>query len=252
MRKSTFSTFFFMIVLVVGISSPLAQASTHDAEALVRNADQARGGGISGLIWDVRTVTTGSDADELPDHQLRVKAADTASLAEVLAPANTRGSKMLQVDRNLWMTKPGLRKPVAISPRLRLTGQAAVGDIAATNYAKDYQATYLREEDCEQSRCHVLDLVARTKQTTYDRIIYWIDVHRGTAVKAEFLSPSGKLLKSARFEYGNVVSLDGRDISFISRMTINDALSDARTELQYSHVRIEAVPASVFDVANLQ
>ena len=241
-----------LLIVIAGLWMSTVSVATPEGETLVRQADEARGGGIPGLIWDVRAVTSGADSDTLPEHRLRVKAADAASLAEVLEPANSRGSKMLQVERNMWMTKPGLRKPVAISPRLRLTGQAAVGDIAATNYAKDYDATYLREERCGERLCHVLNLVARTKRTTYDRITYWIDMERGTAVKADFLSPSGKRLKSARFEYGNVVELDGRSIPFISRMSISDALSDSRTELEYSRIQIEPVAASEFDVANLQ
>jgi hypothetical protein len=67
---------------------------------------------------------------------LRLKAADNASLAEYLEPLRSKGSRILQVGRNMWFTKPGLRKPVAISPRQRLTGQAAIGDIAATNYTQ--------------------------------------------------------------------------------------------------------------------
>jgi hypothetical protein len=228
-------------------------AQTADATALVKSADQARGGGIPGLLWAIHAVSTGAaDDDPIPDYRLRVKAAGTASLAEILEPLNSKGSKMLQVERNMWMTKPNLRKPVAISPRMRLTGQAAIGDIAATNYAKDYTASIVREEACGDERCHVLDLTANSKQTTYDRITYWISTARGLAVKAEFLTPSGKLLKSARFEYGNTISLDGRSIAFVSRMHISDALSDARTTLEYSDVKVRPIPASDFDVANLQ
>ena len=76
--------------------------------------------------------------------RLLIKAAGEASLVETLAPLNSKGARMLQVERNMWLTKPGLKKPVPISPRQRLSGQAAIGDIAATNYAKDYSAAFLR------------------------------------------------------------------------------------------------------------
>lgn len=223
-----------------------------DAAQLIRNADLARGGGIPGLIWDVVASNSGKDLDDMPDYHLRIKAVDTASVAEVLDPPNSKGAKMLQVDRNMWMTKPGLRKPIAISPRQRLTGQASIGDIAATNYAKDYSAQYVREEPVGNERCYVFDLSAESKRTTYDRITYWISVKRGVAVKADFLSLSGKLLKSAQFEYGNSIGVDGKRVPFVSRMVIADALSDARTSLQYSNIALQAIPASVFDVGNLQ
>jgi outer membrane lipoprotein-sorting protein len=224
-----------------------------DAMQLLKSSDQARGGGgLSGLVWEVQATNAGTGADEQPNQRLLIKAIDSASLAEVLDPPNSKGAKMLQVDRNMWMSKPGLRKPVAISPRQRLSGQAAIGDIAATNYARDYNASYLREEMLGDERCHVLDLTAANRQTTYDRITYWISVRRGVAVKADFLSLSGKRLKSAELEYGNSIVVKGKAIAFVSRMTIADALTDARTTLQYSRVKTQPLPVSEFDVGNLQ
>ncbi|MDR2688209.1 MAG: outer membrane lipoprotein-sorting protein [Azoarcus sp.] len=231
----------------------VAQARDAEAAAWVADADQARGGGIPGLAWDIHAVSTGAAGDDpIPDYRLRVKAASEASLAEILEPANSRGNKMLQVERNMWMTKPNLRKPVAISPRMRLTGQAAIGDIAATNYAQDYTAAFLRDEPCGEEQCHVLELSARHKRTTYDRITYWVSATRSVAVKAEFLSPSCKPIKTARFEYDNVVTLANGKIAFVSMMHIADAASDARTTLRYSKVEIREIPAAEFDVANLQ
>jgi hypothetical protein len=224
-----------------------------DVAALVGNADQARGGGFPGLIWDVHAASVGApDDDPIPDYRLRVKAIQTASLAEILEPANSKGGKMLQIDRNMWMSKPNLKKPIAISPRMRLTGQAAIGDIAATNYTQDYTARLVREEACDEEMCHVLELTANSKRSTYDRVTYWISKSRSLAVKAEFLTSSGKLLKSARFEYDNTITIRGKKIPFMSRMIITDAMSDARTTLTYSNISVQEIAAAEFDVANLQ
>ena len=243
-------------ILTLGLGAlvwaPGAQAEEPDAGQLVKGADLARGGGLPGLVWEVFAHNSGTQADEQPDQRLRIKAIDNASVAEVLDPPNSKGARMLQVDRNMWLTKPGLKKPVAISPRQRLTGQAAIGDIAATNYARDYEAKYLRQEPVDEELCHVLDLSAANRQTTYDRILYWVSAKRGVAVQAEFLSLSGKKLKSARFEYGNSITLRGKTLPFVSRMTIADALTDARTTMEYSKVKVQTVPSSEFDVGNLQ
>ncbi len=204
------------------------------------------------MCWPLSTRNAGNGTDEQPDQLLRIKATDNASVAEVLEPPSSKGARILQVDRNMWITKPGLKKPVAISPRQRLTGQASIGDIAATNYVRDYSVKYLRQESVGDEPCHLRELTAANRQTTYDRILYWVSVARGVAVQAEFLSLSGKKLKSARFEYGNKVTAQGRTIAFVSRMTIADALTDARTDMAFSQVRVQAVPASEFDVGNLQ
>ncbi|MDR3158328.1 MAG: outer membrane lipoprotein-sorting protein [Zoogloeaceae bacterium] len=242
----------FLLAAMLAVFMPETTRAA-DVAALVENADQARGGGFPGLIWDVHAVSVGAPGDDpIPDYRLRVKATMMASLAEILEPANNKGGKMLQIDRNMWMTKPNLKKPVAISPRMRLTGQAAIGDIAATNYTQDYTARLVREEACGDEACHVLELTANTKRSTYDRVTYWISKSRGLAVQAEFLTPSGKLLKSARFEYDNSITIKGKKIAFMSRMIITDALSDAHTTLTYSNIRVQEIAAAEFDVANLQ
>lgn len=238
----------------VALLAPLlALAAEPNAEQLLKTADQARGGGgLAGMVWEVHAHNSGSAAGDQPDQRLRIKAIDNASVSEVLEPIRSKGARMLQVERNMWMTKPGLKKPVAISARQRLTGQASIGDIAATNYAKDYNATYVQEEKINDEPCHRLELTAVGRQTTYDRITYWVSVRRGVAVQAEFFSLSGKKLKSATFEYDNRVIANGKTIAFVSRMVIADALTDARTTLQYSRVKAQAISSAEFDVGNLQ
>lgn len=243
-----------MLALLAGASFPGidAYAEEPDGQALLKSSDLSRGGGDTGLVWEIQSVNSGTGAEDQADQRLRVKASSTASVAEVLDPPSSKGSKMLQVERNMWLSKPGLKKPVAISPRQRLTGQAAIGDIAATNYARDYTAKYLREDVVDGESCYVLDLTAMSRQATYDRVTYWVSIKRHVAVKADFLSLSGKRLKSAAFEYGNQLTVKGASIPFVSRMLISDALTDAKTTLQYSRVAVRAVPNSEFDVANLQ
>jgi hypothetical protein len=228
-------------------------AAAPDPAQLLRHSDQARGGGLPGLTWEIRSRNSGSQVgDDDPPMRLRVKAVDDASLVETLEPLRSKGARMLQLDRNMWLTRPGLKKPVPISPRQRLTGQAAIGDIAATHYARDYSARLAREETVGGERCWVLELSATARQATYDRVLYWVSASRGTAVQAEFQALSGRKLKSARFEYGNRIELQGRTVPFISRMVISDALTDAQTTLEYSQIVVKPVPASEFDVSHLE
>jgi hypothetical protein len=222
-----------------------------DAQQLLEEADRARGGGLPGIVWSIRLTPREGDK-VLEGQRLEVRATDVASVAETLEPARFRGAKILQVGHNMWLTKTGLSKPVPVSPRQRMSGQAANGDIAATNYAKDYRATLEGEEVLDGEPCYVLDLRARHKRTTYDRVRYWVSKARGVAVKAEFFSLSGKLLKTAQFEYGNDIHHEGRRIPFVSRMTIRDALVDAETEMRYETVKVRKVTAAEFDLGQMQ
>ncbi len=222
-----------------------------DTQALLQQSDRARGGGLTGITWEIQV--TSRDGDKTAELQrLLVKASPDASLAETVEPARSKGSKLLQVGRNMWLTKVGLSKPVPISPRQRMTGQASNGDIAATNYAGDYDAKVAQEEALNGEACYVLDLRAKHNRTTYDRIRYWVSTSRNVGVKAEFYSVSGKLLKTAMFEYGNVINFNEKRIPFVSKMTIRDALTPAETVMEFGSIKVEKIAPSEFDLGQAQ
>ena len=175
------------------------------------------------------------------------------ALVEALAPARYKGELMLFNDRTIWFIKPGLKKPVSISARQRLTGLAANGDIASTNYARDYDGTIAGEEDVNGDPCWKLELKARAKNVTYDRIRSWISKKRRLGVKAEFLTVGGEVFKTATFDYGNrLKGADAKDYEFISKMTIRDVGgSGAVTVLGYTQPRAETHPASIFNINNV-
>ena len=222
-----------------------------DAKTILEQSDHARGGGLPGIVWEIKLASR--DGDKLDEPQrLLVKAVDDASVAETLEPSRFKGSKLLQVGRNMWLTRPGLSKPIPISPRQRMSGQASNGDIAATNYAKEYEAQLLREENIDKESCYVLDLKAKQNRATYDKVRYWVSVKRSVGVKAEFYSVSGKLLKTALFDYGNSIQFAGQHIPFVSRMTIHDALVDAETVMEFGTVKVLKVNSAEFDLGQLQ
>ncbi len=240
-----------LCVLSVALLWSSVSFAAPDAQTILKDSDQARGGGLPGIVWEIRLRSRDGDKVDEPQ-RIVVKAVDDSSVAETLEPARFKGSKMLQVERNMWLTKPGLSKPIPISPRQRMSGQASNGDIAATNYAKDYDAQLAATETLEGEECYVLDLTAKHKRATYDRIRYWVSVKRLVGVKAEFYSLSGKLLKTARFEYDNTIEHAGRRIPFVNRMTIRDALIDAETVMEFGTVKVKKVAASEFDLGQLQ
>lgn len=239
------------LIAVLLSAFSLALHAAPDAQTIVQHADQARGGGLPGIVWEIRLSSHEPDR-EIEDQRLRVRAVDDASVAEVMEPARSKGTKLLQVEHNMWLTRPGLSKPIPISPRQRMSGQASNGDIAATNYAKDYAAQLLGEEKVAGENCYALALTARHKRTTYDHIRYWVSVARGVAVKAEFYSLSGKLLKTAVFKYDNHIQYRGNSMPFVSRMEIRDALVDADTRMDFGSVKVQKIPASEFDLGQMQ
>jgi hypothetical protein len=236
---------------IVGIVGWALVASAMDVNPteILQQADSARGN-VGGLEWQVKAEEIGKEADEAPT-TLTVKAKNDDSVAIFLEPTSSKGQKMLMKKNNMWFIKPGVSKPVSISPRQKLMGGASNADIASTNYAADYDATLLGEETVDGIACYVFDLKGKTKKVTYDGIKYWVSVDRNLGVKAEFYSVSGKLLKTASFKYDQTVDINGAPHPFVSEMRIEDAVQkDTATIMTYTNIVVAEIPDAEFSLQN--
>ncbi len=228
-----------------------APAGAPDATTLLRDSDRARGGLEGGVSWGLAIEST--EDGETTRRSMRVRAMGTDALCETLEPARHKGEVYLFNDRIIWFMKPGLRRPIAISARQRLQGEASNGDIAATNYVRDYRGTVVGEDVVDGKPTWRVELVARSPDVTYDRIRYWIAKKGHLGVKAEFLTVAGDVFKKATLQYGNRVKLPGgEEIDFISVMTIQDAMgAGGVTVLTYQQPRADVHAASMFNVNNM-
>ncbi len=223
---------------------------TPSAIELLRKADRARGGLKDGITWQVELEAV-EDGEKTVESYL-VKSRENDNIAEVTAPPRRKGELMLFNDRTIWFYKPGLRKPVSISARQKLTGDAVNGDIATTRYARDYEGKVVGKETIDGVPMWKLELTGRGENVTYDRIRYWISADRNLGMRAEFLSLSGELIKAARFAYDNTITIDGKSEAFVSVMTITDPnIPGNVTVLKFSPPRPETHPATIFNVNNL-
>ena len=213
---------------------------------ILHRADEARGN-LEGVEWKVSIHSI--ENKRIQKRKLDVKARGYDFLAVLNSPAKVKGQKFLMTSHNMWFRKPDLRKPVPVSPRQKLVGGASYGDIAATNYADDYEATPLEDEMVKGELCYVFDLKASHKKATYDQIKYWVSKKRLVGAKAQYFAVSGKKFKSAVFEYDNHVQLRNKPHPFISKMIIYDALVvDNVTSMTFNKPQLVPVPPSTLDV----
>ena len=240
-----------ILLLIIAVSyiaaAPPLVAQERSVKDLLRASDRARGN-LDGIVWNITITSTEDGASESRGMTVKVKKNNT--LARFTSPANMNDRMVLMVDRNMWFIRSGLKKPVSLSPRQKLLGDAANGDIASTNYVDDYHGVLLGEETVQSEPCYVLDLKAANKNVTYDRIKYWVSKERLVGVQAEFYTLSGKLFKTAAFKYDNRISIDGQEaIPFVSELVIRDAIQKDRvTTMTYGKIRVEPIPDSVFNL----
>ncbi len=212
---------------------------------ILKMADQARGN-RDGITWKVSLLSSEDDGAAPMVFDVRARGFDT--LATALSPPKDKGNKVLMVNGNMWFYKPGLSKPVPISTRQKLMGDASYGDIAATNYYRDYDATLVRDETIDGEVCRVFDLKAKTPTATYDHIRYWISISRSVGLKADYYTVSGKKIKSARMFYKKAVEINGARRPFISDIHISDALATKSiTHLKFDSPALAALPNHIFN-----
>jgi outer membrane lipoprotein-sorting protein len=238
-----------VITLLIGLVSSFAQADL--AEDLLKASDRSRGSIKSGLIWDATVVSV--EGGRSNERSFKIQALGNDAYVEANRPQRNKGEVYIFNDRNMWFFKPSLKRPVSISARQRLVGQAANGDIASTHYARDYSAVIEKTEtDPQLGKIHILMLTAKSKNLTYDKIRYWISDKTRLAVRAEFLTIQGKPLKIGTLKYDNILEVDGERIPFVSELTIRDAKNlDDQSTISYANVKLGNVNSNIFNVNNL-
>lgn len=237
--------------MLAGAAHSLADTKQLTAQQVLEATDRTRGGGLPGVTWDLKITAVDPDAGENV-RMLRVQADGDNSVAETYFPPRAAGGRLLQLGRNMWYGRPDLQKPVSISSRQKMMGPAANGDIASTNYVKEYEGTLMPEEVIDGEPVYVLNLLAKNKWATYDRIVYYVSRARMVPVKADFYTVSGKLFKSALFETANTISYKGRPQAFISKMVIRDAIVSGNVSvLEYSAIKVQAIPSDELTTAAL-
>jgi hypothetical protein len=244
----------FITTLLIILPGQIAQADTtamdaanmEMATALLQEADYSRGN-VSGIEWDIDIES--ESKGKIQRNSLRVLIKGTNALAIYQFPAKVKGRKLLMKDRNMWFIKPGLSKAIPISPRQKLLGGASNGDIASTNYAGDYTIESFTKDQFNNVPCFLYELKAKNKRVTYDKIRYWVSMKQKVGLKAQFFTLSGKMFKTAFFEYDHAILLNGKNRLFVSKMTILNAMVKTdKTIMAYHNIKIKKTSPSSFNL----
>jgi outer membrane lipoprotein-sorting protein len=233
---------FLITYVIIGHAEPAGNiAPVVNADALLKKSDTYRNGWPS---YSLRVKITNYEAgksDEEKLYEVSQKGTDR-TYVEFMSPRD-KGRHLLMLGDDMWIYLPDTSRPVRITPLERLSGDASNGDVARTNYAVDYSPVYLRTEKAGNEECYVLELTAKRKGATYQRILYWVRVQDARPVRAEFYLTSGKHIKSATFDEYSVSS--GKML--LRRFTLYDEIRhNSHSVLEYSNSAPRDLPDQLF------
>ncbi len=243
------------LLLTIIIVTSWNTGTSPDFDAILKKADFYRGGQVPGITWgvNVQNIEQGKTRNEIG---LKVEASTTETqqfaLITFLKPKKYDGQRLLLRGNNMWFVKRGLNRPVPISGRQRLSGSASNADVASANYYQDYTIASTEEGAYKETPCWIFNLEAKNNLVSYSGIKYWVSKDQSFGVKAEFYGKSGKLIKTAVFEYENQIIYQSQKSGYISKVTIFDNVNtEDQTILQMSSPEFKEFNNSKFQKSAL-
>jgi hypothetical protein len=150
------------------LSMTTAQAASQfpaqlpDVSQMLKATDQLRVGG-GNMQVETEITTFQRDGSVEKERKYRVYSqAQRQSLVLMQSPAE-KGQKVLMSGDDFWMLLPGSQRPMRITPMQKLLGDASVGDIATMNWAEDYQASLVAEENATTKLVCIYDWMPAAK-----------------------------------------------------------------------------------------
>ena len=211
-------------------------------DPLLLDAERYRGvmTGEQGVQWRVDVENSGGQGAK--NATFMAVSQGNKIYAEVILPEAAKGRKYIaSSDGNMWFWKPGLSRPVAVYRRQRLTGDAAIGDIASTSFVDGYTVVSASAGEVDGEAAVVYTLKADSIMDTYHQIKYWVTKETHLGKKAEFYTRTGSLLRTSKMTYKNEV--DGKP--FLSKMVVTD--SDRKVVLNYSEPKLGQYSPALFN-----
>jgi Outer membrane lipoprotein-sorting protein len=196
-------------------------AHAFDVEEILRRADAFRLPDSSSQFETLVQAFRGDQVDKERRYQVNVKPGGK-SLVLFRSPGEA-GQKVLMIGDDFWLLMPGSARPIRITPLQKLLGDAATGDIASMSWSGDYSGSVVRETELDGVTCLELELAARRKSLSYQRIVLYVAKGDYRPVHADLFATSNRKLKQATFEVGQ---RDGRP--GVSRMTLRDEVQAGR------------------------
>ncbi len=231
--------------LCVFLSFPLVSLAEMNPNEIVKKADLKRGLGNISHSFNV-TVTDQDSKKEIYHVYFRDV---NNTMTEQTEPERARGRKLLMKDYDIWLFTPNIKKALRISLEQKLTGQVSNGDIARTNYAEDYEATFIDLDKKENADAYHLALKAKNNKVTYGKIEYVVSKKDFSPLEATFFAISGKPLKRAKFSDFKPI----QGMSRATKMMIQDYLQkDKSSTLIFSDHKPEKFSDSLFNKERLE
>ena len=240
-----------LAVAALAIAAIGGAAFAQDAPAMLAELD--RQGDFSGVDFAaVYTIVSQKPGEKDTVTQVRMfrRDAKTQFAMLIVLPEVNKGQGYLREDDNVWFYDPTSRKFSFSSIKENIqNSEAKNSDLTQRSILDDYDVAGVSEGAIGKIPVWVLDLKAKTKDVSYERVVMHVRKDRTMLLKQEDYSVSGRLMRTSL--YPKYAEISGRLIP--SQMLFIDELNPGeRSQLTMTEQSLAALPDKVFTKAFLE
>ena len=213
-----------------------------DAQQLLEFIDSLRGYGDQSFSFELSNISYKKNQQK-NRNKLAVQVLGDSSLVEFVAPARSKGRKILKQSQNMWIRFPGTRNVLRISPAQRLLGEASNGDVTGTNFSQDYTATLEDSEVINDQPTIRLRLTANHNKATYKEVVFFLNSETHLPLRSDFYARSGKLSKQAF--YTKFKEFDG-ELKLHRMRLVNPLVEGSYTWMMFDNYQKQTLDSAVF------
>lgn len=243
-----------VFLLVALVAASLSAADLPDGQKLLAQVDAIRFPDNFSMKVTLTTSTVGETDKVMSMENTHKKG--FGSFIEILAPARSKGTKMLTQDGTLWMYNPksGSTKPLRLAPKDSFQGSSfSNSDVSKTSFVEDYRGTTEGEDTIETAefgavRAWRLRAQATTPEASYDHIVMWVRQGDLLPLKFDYYAKSGLLFR--QMTLSEFKTMAGRVRATRLEMTSLDK-KGTKTVLHIDSMEEKNLPDSLFNLTNL-
>jgi outer membrane lipoprotein-sorting protein len=158
------------------------------------------------------------------------------SLLTFAAPPVEKNRKLLRRGDDIWMMLPSVKRPVRVSAKQELMGgDFNNADVLRLSLVRDYDGKIV--EDAAERL--VIELKAKDRSITYDRVVAEVDRKTLLPLKYEYYTESGKRVKELVF---SEVKDAGAGTSLPTRWAMRNLVTGKTSVMTVSNYRPGAAP----------
>lgn len=238
MSKRRLTIISFCLFIIIGIPT-INFCFAVNPEAILKEVFDRQGFTKGSYIFDLKVSSY--EGKESKTAGVRVYFESVSKqIVTFIEPDRLKDNSYLVIGYNTWLYQKGLQRPIRISAKQKLFGDAGIAETVGINYLEDYKIVKTGENDTE----YLYELIALNPKIAYQKAQLWINKNGPKLKEVLLLAVNGKPLK--KLTYFDHHMLEGHQVATVE---IQNLLldKDQKTIMEFKSIQNRSFPIEVFD-----